>query len=749
MKKTTLFIYLFLLCLSNAWAGSSYRSQDDKKIQSNDTLPFTWERFISQPNVNKLESTAFVLYQMGDRYALEIPYKALEKDVLVTAQVVSGSSYVSPSSDVVRFIPGSNIHSLYLQKNRSLDAQSDSTDHLLAESIETSNLQPIDMAFSVLSRGQDGKSYIIDITNEVNGNGQLFNMSGNNYLSHPDPARSGLTDLHAVNNGIAIGVYRSQTDMLNTQSMDTKTEVASTLGVEFIIQLLPEHKQRMKLNNPFYGFETISRQEYDSKTYVSRRRDYICRWNLKDLQEIVVNMDPLIPSQYAASLKSAFETWASELSALGYKKVFRFTNNAEESGLQYGHIDVRWGSAVLGFNSNKVINPITGEIVTARMNVSDMPIDDQIKLYYTQCRHTDKRIMKDIENLNVRKDIFTSMALMEIGHILGIKENASVRSGFTFNYAITSSVSDASRTLMPQITKYEREALAYVYGKRTQEPSDSRDYFSSIDPQKEYLAPKMTLGHDWLTTSRKGIEQCPALYSSLISDMKKLPLDQNSYESIHNMAMLTLANYQQYVTNITKIIGKCQTLPVKKGVNLKPYRYSSREEQIAALNYLEKEILTTTPKWASDKTVLPYLSNDPDEMMRGTTVSLYKILLDKDVIDNLISAEEQLGNKTFTAKELFAFIDRVLFDDFNESKSLPEFKRLLQSNIVPDLATKVFQSDISLGMGNEGATMLHDYFIKVAKKVNYLAEKHPDKETRENYELIKMRLDREYFNKQH
>lgn len=252
---------------------------------ANDTLPFTYKSFMAQQGVEvfrgekNAQGLALNLYRMGDRYCLEVPVKALGRDILVSMQRTRGySGWVSPKSGIICFEKGSNRHSLFMRRSLSVDVQTDSTQINMMEAIRRSGMLPVDMAFTVLSMGEKGKSYLIDITSDVNTANGLFDVSANSQLNHPDVQRSLVLGIHAIEGGVPIDVMRSQTDMINN-TMTTQIEAASTSGLQFVAQILPDRKQDMKPADPFYGFLTVSRQEYDADTYVSRRRNYVSRWN--------------------------------------------------------------------------------------------------------------------------------------------------------------------------------------------------------------------------------------------------------------------------------------------------------------------------------------------------------------------------------------------------------------------------------------------------------------------------------------
>lgn len=85
-----------------------------------DTLPYTYKSFMAQKDVkvtkglNNADGLALNIYQIGDKYYLEIPRKALGRDILALAMSHRGSSYLSPASGTFKLKEGANKHSLYL-----------------------------------------------------------------------------------------------------------------------------------------------------------------------------------------------------------------------------------------------------------------------------------------------------------------------------------------------------------------------------------------------------------------------------------------------------------------------------------------------------------------------------------------------------------------------------------------------------------------------------------------------------------
>jgi len=172
-----------------------------------------------------------------------------------------------------------------------------------------------------------------------------------------------------------------------------------------------------------------------------------------------------------------------------------------------------------------------------------------------------------------------------------------------------------------------------------------------------------------------------------------------------------------------------------------------RNQQVEALQSLENQIYTNAPQWVMRKDLKQATGYDFNDMMMGLAVALYKHYIDKDVIQILIDSENQSGSNAFTAKDLFAYLDRVIFENFSNTKPVSSYKQGLQSTFINNLASAVAKNNLSGGLSNEAITVLHNYFIETANKIINLSKTHTDEKTRASYALMVIRMNKEYFNK--
>lgn len=754
------------------------------KTAKADTLSTTYTRFTTQKGM-VVHKGYYNVYQLGEQYYLEIPKNGLNKDILISIQVTKGNStFVSDACGVVTFSKGKS-NRLYLTRHYSLDTAADSTDVCMMNAILKSGMRPIDSIYPLVTIGPSG-SYIIDISKDLNTPNGLFDVSSSSLLSHPDPMASGVDAIRSTDNGVVFQVTRSQVDNIPVNQDGKKADMAYTYGLEFIIQQLPERAIVMKEAQPTFGFETVSRTEYNTKNFLAIQRNYIKRWSLTASKhkmaqqrkgvaiqpdnQICIYIDPITPKPFIETIKKGVAQWSEAFLKAGWKNVFYFSSDDKDSSLSYHHILFRWGLAYSGLNTNKIVDELNGEILAARINIVDMVADDMLPTYFLQCGDVDKRILTDIHNIDVRKDVLTAMIASTFGEVFALKPNkvgytaftpqqlhsnswlqeygptASITSDVSFNYLPKPEDHIAPNNLLPKVSIYDKEAIRYAYGNGNSMPSMKGTFYTVEDKANPYIQ-KGYLSADLYEASIEGVANIKKVYAELDKRVSRLPEDQNNWNNLKELTIKALVLYQQYLTQINSLVGGRMLHPIIKGISEQPITYVPREQQIKALKYMEENVFNAIPQWVMRKELREATTYDHSEMMMAVAIEMFKHYFDKNALQSLIDAEISQGNKAFTIKELFAYIDRVIFENFNSTKPVSTYKQNLQSTFIYNLATTVSQNSISTGLSNEANSALFNYFVDTANKVIALSKTHKDEKTRNNYALMVMRMKKDFFNK--
>lgn len=776
MKSTHILVLLFVSLLLSLPTGA--------RNAKGDSLSTTYTRFSSQKGMVVYKGF-YTVYKLENKYFLEIPKNGLDKDILITAQVVKGpSGYVSDASGVISFSKGKG-NSLYLMRHYAMDVPSDSTDLCMMSSIIKSSMRPIESSYPLVTMGPSG-SYIIEMTKDLDMANGLFSVSSNSSLSHPDPTLSSIDGVRMIPQGVAFQVTRSQIDNVVISQDGRKADVAYTFGLEFVFQQLSEHRFTLKEAQPAFGFETISRTEYDTKQYLARKKEYILRWlltasksnlnrqrkglSIRPEEQICIYIDPITPKPFVECIHKAVKQWEDAFLKAGWKDVFRFSSDDNDASLCYRHILFSWGNSGSEIRPDKIYDPVSGEILTARINLMDFAADDLLPVYFLQCGDVDSRILSDIHSLEVRKDVFTAQIASAFGGVLGLKSNksgytvftpeqlrsnnwlqqygttASITSGVTFNFMALRQEGVTPANLLPRVSIYDWDAIKYAYGKGASIPSLKSSFYTAEDKLSPY-AQNGYLSNNTMESAISGIDNIKKVYADLNNRVNRLPADQNKWSTVADLTMRSLVLYQTYLTQINSLVGGRMNHPIIQGVNETSTTYVPRNQQVEALQYLENQIYTNAPQWVMKKELKQATGYDFNDMMKGLAIALYKHYMDKNVIQILIDSENQSGSNAFTTKDLFAYLDRVIFENFSDTKPASSYKQALQSTFINNLVSEVATNNLSGGLSNEAITVLHNYFIETANKVINLSKTHTDEKTRANYALMVIRMNKDYFNK--
>ncbi len=122
-------------------------------------------------------------------------------------------------------------------------------------------------------------------------------------------------------------------------------------------------------------------------------------------------------------------------------------------------------------------------------------------------------------------------------------------------------------------------------------------------------------------------------------------------------------------------------------------------------------------------------------------------LMRKEVFWSLVDAENKMGNKAFTCRDLFNYFNRVFFHDFDPNAKLNAVELNIQMQFAVKLVETVNANNITGGLTDVSA-YLHVYLIEVRDHLQKMMESEQlDDNLKANCELILLKMNREFFNK--
>ncbi|EHQ28857.1 zinc-dependent metalloprotease [Mucilaginibacter paludis] len=756
--------------------------------------PMPFDKFLKKSM--KVIPGTFPVYQDGARYFLEIASGDLNSDILVVGDIARGyANEVSQSSGVIRFSIGSN-NNLNITKQIYQEAVSADLNPGMEKLVQESNLIPVSSVIHIEAQGKAKGSYIIDVTKQLMEGGDLFSFKDFSGLSRSDVNRSGVQGVKAMADGVVFSVLRTQTDTRQQSERSKVEEKANAYILSLVIQRLPQHKMQVREADPRIGFATVTYNDFGKNPYGVREVNVIKKWDLtvqkadlpkyrsgslaEPAEPIQVFIDQATPDVYMPYLKQAVQEWNSAFAAAGFKNVFKINTNEDGSWLSSHKILIKWGNVHEQVSKNLLEDPRTGEILAAKMNISDLIADALMPAYFVACGLKDQRVIKSMNNPQLKGEILRWKAMQALGELLGLKPNlyasnayttTQIRSaGFLKKNSFTSSVTDDSQFnyavqpddqvplsgLIPGISAYDRMAINWAYrifpdqkALKAFESNISYDdaalRYVEANKDDPFTQPG-NLASNQLDAVELGMKNIQALYPRLDKITGDMVGHDEDYADFVAIANAFQSAYNDYTKSLFMLIGGQSNRPVIRGYNEVPVVYVSKNEQQKAFDLMNTYLFSGVPDWMNNPRLRK--SNSPpveNKFQRQVEIALSR-LVSPVVIGNLIKAENANGNTEFTVQDLFNNLDHYIFKDFDATRPVDAYTRTLQATFVYNLAQAVNKDSFMAGLTDTNE-VLHLYFVKTMNNINKLAETHTDAITRANYQLMKMKIEKEYLQK--
>lgn len=710
----------------------------------------------------KTISGAFPVYQRGKNYFLEIPAQSLNKDILVMGYVRRGASAIAKSSGIIRFSRGINDH-LDVTRPIFSEGASGNVNGDMGPVIKKSTREPVNYGYRIEALGSKKNSYIIDITRQITEAGDWFSFEGLSYLSHPDPQRSFVQRISPEDNGVRFIVERSQTDYMGSTGGPKKAHNAS-YEVELLFTELSGDKMPRKIAEGETGFETFSFTDYGRVAYAARKTEFIRKWNIHPAgkkakaHRLKVVIDPLTPAFYRSYIKEGILAWNEAFHAAGYRDVLEVSigNDLE---LAPGKVVVYWGNAHTNILTATVDNPETGEIITARMNLTEGIKDDLMLKYLVQCGAVDDRIVKNIKDRHIAGAIIRWKVMRGMGEVLGLRENlggsaryspeqlrnaaalktngmsASIIDDLEFNYLAQPGDQVPAEALIPRIGVDDIAAIQWAYG-----PENTKKMYEWLPESKDDpFARHADLSADLTEAAILGIKNLESIYPKLAEISTQLDGTENLFNAGGSLYGAVQREYSKYVNDVLSQIGGVSER--RSGPVFVP-----AAQQRKAMAFLSTYVFSGVPAWMNIRVTPDGHIFDADEWIVRLRENVLNRLMSMEVLGALAQQETIAGKEALHPEALFAFIDKAVFKSFDKNLALTPAERSTQLNFVYNLSQTAFKSNISSGL-SDANTLLHYYLTSIVKKITALGREHTDLLTRENYRLMQMKAEKEFFSK--
>ena len=757
--------------------------------------PMPFEKFFKK--TMKITPGLFPVYQDGSKYFLEIPADALNSDILVIGDISRGfANDIAGSSGVIHFSLGSG-NNLNVTKEVYKEALSPDFNQGMEGLVQKSNLVPVSFVMHIEASGKSKKSYIIDMTRQLMEGGDLFSFKDFSGLSRPDATRSGIQQVKAAANGVVFTVLRTQTDPGSINNGRKSPDRANAYMLNLVIQRLQPSSMKIREADPRIGFGTVAYNDFGKKPYGVTNVKVIKKWNLQmaagdekryqsgelvnPVKSVKVFIDHTTPALFVPYIKQAVAQWNEAFKTAGFKNALVVVTDETDNWLSFGKIQIKWGNAFNGIQTNLVTDPRTGEILAGKMNINDNIINDLLPSYFAKCGLKDPRIVKDLYDPEVRGEIMRWKVAQTLGELLGMVPNlygsaaftpkqlrsgswltknsisSSVTDDMQFNYVLQPEDKVSIADLMPRVSTYDRMAINWAYrafGNRAAEQKflSSVDYSDSglrfLEENKDDPYTRHgDLSSDQIEAAELGMKNIMLFYPQLEKISDKMKGNDEDWSTFKLLSSGFQKGYQLYTDNVGSLIGGQSPRPVRKGYNEVPVVYTSKKDQQKAMELLNTWLFSGVPAWMQSEKMNLLNGESENTKIQHSVQNKLKQFISPQVLSNLVEAEYALGKETYTASDLFSDLDHYVFKDFNAVNPVDAYTMLMQTNFVYDIAEAAAKNNITGGL-NDTSEIIHIYFMRTMEHIKELAEKHMDLAAREHYQLMKVKIERDMNQKQ-
>ncbi len=697
----------------------------------------------------KSREGVFGVHQVGSRLFFEIPAGELGKDFVIT-QVLAATPNGIPGLGT--WLPGTDRVIRFERRDnriimRDINFRNVATDTTLITPLAMSMIQfyPVLASYNVEAYGKDSAA-VIDVTRMFTGGLTDFTAGGRR--AQVDASRSFVERFSAFEKNVNITASQTFTPV-GVPGAAPGGAVATTEVYTFSIVKLPETPMQPRLWDARVGFFGESKIEYGSPEQRILPRRYITRWRLEcgdqrvgDLcvpkKPITYYVDPATPKWLVRWVKAGIEEWQPAFEEAGFSKGIVAkdapTDNPDFSGEDASVSMVRWlATPVQNAIGPSTIDPRTGEIIDADVQMFHNITDLLRNWYFTQVGHLDTRAQRFPFPDTLMGRLVQFVVSHEVGHTLGFPHNfkgssmypldslrsrawtakmghsPSVMDYARFNYVAQPEDNIAIEDLVPRVGPYDKYAVMWGYKpipnastpeaeKRTLDEwarlQDKTPWFrfasdagaGGADPgeQNEAIGDAdavnaTKLGFKNIARIMKLVE--PAATTDPTADFSLLRATYNA----------VIDQWATEASHVARIVGASDKQEKAVGQSGNVWTPVSKQRQRDAVKFLNEEVFAT-PQYLIVPSILRRIESDGN-INRLTTFQgrVLGSLLSNQRLQRMVELEASATNKSqaYSVGEMLTELRRGLWSEIYSGRSIDAYRRRLQVLYLEQMAAKV------------------------------------------------------------
>tara|TARA_R110002167_G_scaffold105107_1_gene270541 strand:+ start:3189 stop:5756 length:2568 start_codon:yes stop_codon:yes gene_type:complete len=479
-----------------------------------------YDRFITKDAIT--QKGLFDVHQVGERFYFELPESLMGREILVVTRFIKtpsgagnyGGEKIGENTIIFEKGPSDN---LFL-RIATLVSSADEED-AISTAVNNANITPILEAFDIKANDPKRMSYLIDVTDFVNGENPLLALNNSQKdaykLSALEKNKSYIKEINTFPMNTEIRSVKTYKAKASSEKPSKQLPAAVLAGVVTLeinnsFVLLPEAPMLKRFYDARVGYFASSYLNYGDDQQQVDRNTYIHRWRLEPKPEdvekwkngalvvpkkpIVYYIDPATPKKWRPYLIQGINDWQTAFERAGFKDAIvgmEWPENDPSMSLEDSRFSVLryFASPSKNAYGPNIVDPRSGEILESHIGWYHNLMTLLHNWYMVQAGAVDERAQKMEFDTELMGELIRFVCSHEVGHTLGLRHNMGAshatpveklrdaewlrKNGHTssimdyarFNYVAQPEDSIPTRDLMPRIGDYDKWAIQWGYSR--------------------------------------------------------------------------------------------------------------------------------------------------------------------------------------------------------------------------------------------------------------------------------------------